>query len=290
MDNYQKTLFPYAYNILGMVDDARDAVQEVLTRYYSVRRMDAVRDEKNYLIKAVINQAINQKKRNSRIVSPEKVWLPEPVATEEEADRELYLKDILSYSLMVLMEKLPALERAVFILAESFEYPHRDIAAFLSITEEYSRKLLSRAKGRLFKPAASVLTKEQKERASALLENYIQAIRQRDIPRLENILADDIAFYADGGPGIRVLSEACTGMEAVAALLLQAYERFQARASIHFLWINHQPAFLFYNNERLTSCLVFEIKSDYSKILQINSIVDPTKLKNLEALSLHGRA
>lgn len=281
MDNYQQLLFPYAYNILGSVDDARDAVQEVLTRYFSAGKTD-IRDEKNYLIKGVINQAINQKKRNSRLISPEAVWLPEPVATEDGADRELYLKDILSYSLMVLMEKLPPLERAVFILSESFEYPHKEIGELLTITEEYSRKLLSRAKARLFKPAAVTTTREQQARITALLENYIDAIRQRDMPRLEHMLADDIAYFADGGGKLKVVAKSCTGSAAVAELLVLVYNRFQMKADVQLRWVNHQPAFLFYMGGKLGNCMIYEFNADYTQILRINTMVDPGKLRNLE--------
>lgn len=282
MDNYQQILFPYAYNILGSVDDAQDTVQEVLTRFFSTPKED-IRDEKNYLIKSVINQAIDQKKRNSRVVSPAAVWLPEPVATEDAADRDVYLKDILSYSLMVLMEKLPPLERAVFILSESFEYPHREIAEILSVTEEHSRKLLSRAKARLYKPVAVTRVKEHQEKVAALMENYIEAIRERDMPRLEHILADDIAFFADGGGKINVLMKTCTGSEKVADLLLRIYKLYQQKDRILFMWINHQPAFLFFRENKLASCMVFDIDADYSKILQVSSIVDPGKLSHLEA-------
>ena len=33
MINYQQLLFPYAYNILGSAEDARDAVQEVVYKF-----------------------------------------------------------------------------------------------------------------------------------------------------------------------------------------------------------------------------------------------------------------
>jgi RNA polymerase sigma-70 factor (ECF subfamily) len=45
--------------------------------------------------------------------------------------------------------------------------------------------------------------------------------------------------------------------------------------------MNHQPAFLFYLGDRLTSCMVFDISPGGDRILRINSVVDPEKLKNL---------
>src|ERR1700754_3093328 len=77
MKDYQQILFPYAYNILGLAEDARDAIQDVLTKYYSDDR-EGIANEKAYLIKSVINHSINLKTRRKRIVQPEG-WLPEPV-------------------------------------------------------------------------------------------------------------------------------------------------------------------------------------------------------------------
>jgi len=38
MQDHSPTLFPYAYNILGSAEDARDVVQDVLTKYYADAR------------------------------------------------------------------------------------------------------------------------------------------------------------------------------------------------------------------------------------------------------------
>lgn len=280
MEDYQKILFPYAYNILGSVEDAKDTVQEVLTNHVAAQR-EGIENEKNYLIRSVINQAITSKNRSKRIVRQSAVWLPEPVATDDAADRNLHLKDILSYSLLVLMEKLNATERAVFILKESFDYSHQEIAEVLSITEEHSRKLLSRSKSKLFKPGATPRTPERDAHTSVILENYIEAIRQRDTQRLENMLSADIVLFADGGGKIRVVADTCSGIAEVAQLVLRAFHTYQSKSRILFTWINHQPAFLYYNKDQLVACQVFDIAYADSKIVQINSILDPEKLKNL---------
>ena len=276
-NDYQQLLFPYAYNILGSAEDARDAIQDVLANYYSAPR-DGITNEKAYLVKSVINRAINKKQRRKLVPQPEE-WLPEPVATES-ADANVYLKDILSYSLLVLLEKLNAKERAVFILKESFDYDHHEIAEILSITEENARKLLSRAKTKLFKPGGeSPRNPVHDAHTNALLQNYIDAIRNRNMPRLEALLAEDIAFFADGGGKINVVRKICTGAAEVAEILTFAYHTYQAHATLKAAVINHQPAFLFYNKDHLTSCVVFDIVGD--RILRINVIVDPEKLKSL---------
>ncbi|NSL90897.1 sigma-70 family RNA polymerase sigma factor [Chitinophaga sp. Mgbs1] len=278
MKDYQNILFPYAYNILGSAEDARDAIQDVLTKFYTDQRQD-IENEKAYLVKSVINHAINMKTRRKQTVQPE-VWLPEPVATES-ADANVYLKDILSYSLLVLLEKLNAKERAVFILKESFDYAHEEIADMLGITVELSRKLLSRAKARLFKPEEKPEVSVRNERTNAMLQNYIDAIRGRNLEKLGSLLAADIAFYADGGGKVNVFRKVCTGASEVADLLTHIYFTYQTKANIVVKEINHQPAMLFYNGDILVACTVFDIAPEDGKILQISAVVDPGKLRSL---------
>src|SRR5690242_17877568 len=119
LTDYQKKLFPYAYNILGSYDDAKDAVQDVVVRHL-LSDNTHIDNESNYLIKSVINQSINIKKRGSKTINS-KTKLPEPIATDN-ADSGIISKDILSYSVLVLLDKLNPKERAVFILKEAFDY------------------------------------------------------------------------------------------------------------------------------------------------------------------------
>src|SRR5688572_4244208 len=124
-----QVLFPYAYNILGAAENAKDVVQDILAKHYASTEQTNIHDLKNYLVRSLVNHAINTKKRLQKTLREGEVWLPEPIATNDTPDRELHLAEILSYSMLVLMERLSATERAVFILRESFDYSHDEIAA-----------------------------------------------------------------------------------------------------------------------------------------------------------------
>src|SRR5699024_12673892 len=120
---------------------------------------------------------------------------------------EVYLNDILSYSLLVLLEHLNAQERAVFILRESFDYSHKEIADVLGINIENSRKLLSRSKTKLYKMNRDIdrpISPERNE-GSTQLDQYKEAIRSRSIERIEKLLQDDIVFYTDDEAKINVV-------------------------------------------------------------------------------------
>ncbi len=278
MKDYPSILFPYAYNILGSAEDARDAVQDILYKWFSGEIKD-VGNEKAYLIKAVINQSINLKEKKKKIRYGDG-WLPEPIATEE-TDKAVQLNDIASYSLLILLEKLNPKERAVFILKEGFDYAHEEIAEVLSSTAENSRQLLRRARRKL---DTDNQTSPLEKPRQLLLQQFLQAVRDKDIHTLEHLLTEDIQYSADGGGVIKVVSTHCSGIKEVIDLMLLVYPRFLATANFVQATVNHQPAFLYYRKEKLFLCQIFSFSAD-GKISQINNVLDPQKLKGLNSVA-----
>ncbi|HKG05843.1 MAG TPA: sigma-70 family RNA polymerase sigma factor [Pedobacter sp.] len=278
MKDYQKRLFPYAYNILGTYDDARDAVQDVVIKYYSADKTD-ITNESNYLIKSVINQSINIKKRNSKATG-HKLSLPEPLSTES-ADGNINRKDIISYSLLVLLDSLNTKERAVFILKEAFDYAHEEIADTLGISIENSRKLLSRAKLKIGQRRSSRINVPFAN--TPLLENYVNAVKNGDVKSLEAMLVKDIAVMTDGGT-ISIVSEFTQGIAETIQLMTYVYANYQSQTLVEITSANHQPALLFYQNGLLSNCQIFSFEEGTGLIKGIYSVVDPEKLKNFRKI------
>lgn len=274
MKNYSDILFPYAYNILGSSEDAKDIVQDMLTKYLSLDK-DHIENEIGYLTKSVINQSINAKKKK-KTISAEVIWLPEPISTEK-ADDYIHKEEILSYSMLTLLEKLTAKERAVFILKESYDYSHQEVAETLGCTMENSRKILSRAKNKL--KSSRVASKKTYQADTAPLKQYIEVMKSGDITALEKLLSKDILLAADGGEHVKVVRAVTNGIRDVSKLSLYVYKAFLTGLEIRISSINHQPAILYYQNGDLYNCQVFEMED--MKIRSIYSIVDPQKLKSL---------
>ena len=279
LKDYKNILFPYAYNILGSAEDAKDAVQDILTKYITSQN-ENVDNIKAYLIKSVINRSINIKNRRKRIDYND-VWLPEPIATEQ-TDTNINMKEILSYSMLILLEKLNAKERAVFILKEAFGYSHSDIAEMLSTTEENSRKLLSRAKTKLGNSVSQDRLTTEETIAPGYLERYIDVIRNRDIDELIKLLSDDITVASDGGGKVQAMRKLVTGKNRASKALFGLYHKFQKSLSAVFTMVNHQPAILFYFQGTLVTCQIYNVNEHDSKIHEVSSILDPDKLKNIE--------
>ena len=272
---YDRLLTTYAYNILGSYEDAKDVVQDAYLRFIQ-RKKTELEDEKAYLVRTVINLSINSKNRQKRErKSYPGEWLPEPVATEH-ADTLLNRKEILSYSLMVLLEKLTAKQRAVFILKEAFNYDHKEIAEVLDITEDNSRKLLNRAKEQL-----QVLeTITPSKQADAYIDKYLSVIQNADLPQLEKMLHEEVMVISDGGGKVAAFRKPITGREAVAKLLEGIYKKFYSHIDIRKSFINNQPALCYIEDGRLINCQVFSIQKNV--LHNIYFIRNPDKLKALE--------
>lgn len=275
IDSLQQLLTSYAYNILGSYEEAKDVVQDVLLQRLNGNN-DKIENEKAYLTRSVINRAINAKNRQKKMLSAYPGnWLPEPVATEG-ADHDLHQKDILSYSLMVLLEKLDARQRAIFILKEAFDYDHEEIAQVLDISVENSRKILSRAKKELKTTNLDSVVKTP----AGYLDKYIDIIRSGDTKRLEQLLSDDIVVVSDGGGKVAAALHPLEGKGPALLFLSGIYRKFYQQRPIEKGFVNHHPALFFYEEEQLVTCQVFELQDGV--IHRTYFLRNPDKLASLQ--------
>lgn len=277
MTDYHQLLFPYAYNILGTIDLAQDAIQDVLTSFLSAKK-DHIENEKSYLIRAVINRSINIKQKNDKLRSND-IWLPEPIATER-SDAEIQRQEILSYSMLILLEQLNAKERAVFILKEAFDYSHEEISTLLSISTENSRKLLSRGRTKLANDH-KVFPSQVEKVPIANLETYIKVIQERDFKALEALLAKDVTLASDGGGKVKATRKRINGSDPVTRFLIGIYHKFKRDVNFTSTEYNHQPAILYRDNKQVYNCQVFTFQQ--GKISQIHNVLDPDKLRHIRS-------
>ena len=276
LKDYQAKLFPYAYNILGSVDDANDVIQDVVVNYIESNR-DGIRNELQYLVKSVINKSINLKMRNKKMVG-QTTWLPEPIATEN-ADKKINTGEIISYAMLVLLEYLNPKERAVFILKEIFDYSHQEIGQIFSVSIDNSKQLLSRAKSTLKEHNSNFNLSSNY--SDDFLSKYVEIIRNGDVKKLEEILSEHITAKTDGGGKGKGFTEPISGHEKVALLLLKGFDLYLKKRRIEFKSLNHTPALLFYKGNKLLACQMFDTDPGTGKINNLYSIGDRKKLGRL---------
>ncbi len=275
-DQQQSRLIPLAYNVLGDMNEARDVVQELLSHYF-LNPTDHIENHDAYLTRSVINRAINAKKKiKVRRESYNGMWLPTPVGTEDDVYRSVDKRYILNYSLLVLLERLTPRERAVFILKESFDYQHSDIAAVLELREDYCRQLFRRARKKLDTSRTVELKRETKNETVVALTH---AILQGDIEKVKQLLAADVNSMSDGG-SLRAARNILVGRDRVGRFLTALYNKYFIPGSeVVHTTINYLPALVFRANRIIYRCVVFEIHDE--KIENVFIVINPEKLTEI---------
>jgi RNA polymerase sigma factor (sigma-70 family) len=145
-DEHRELLIAVAYRVLGRVSDAEDVVQEAWLRWAKVDRAE-VADPRAFLVRVTTRLAIDRlrrvKARRESYVGP---WLPEPLITGRDVAEDIALAESVSLALLVVLETLSPLERAVFVLREAFAMPYSEIAEILDRSEVAVRQLARRAR------------------------------------------------------------------------------------------------------------------------------------------------
>jgi RNA polymerase sigma-70 factor (ECF subfamily) len=142
-------LFGIASRVLGAAHDADDVVQDAWIRWHRTERTE-VRDSAAFLATTTTRLAINAiqsaRARHETQIEP---TLLERVDSHSDPLLDTQRAEALDQAATELLEKLSPSERAVYVLREAFDYPHRDIAAVLPVSEANARQLHARARRRL---------------------------------------------------------------------------------------------------------------------------------------------
>jgi RNA polymerase sigma factor (sigma-70 family) len=132
---YRKLLFAIAYRLLGSAADAEDVVQDAWFKWSGADR-SRVSDAKAYLARIVSNLAVERlrstRRQRETYVGP---WLPEPILTQADAAEDVATAESVSLAMLVVLETLSPLERAVFVLKEVFDFSYPEIAEAVDRSE-----------------------------------------------------------------------------------------------------------------------------------------------------------
>ncbi len=269
-------LFGLAYRMTGSAADADDLVQETWLRWQRAET-DEIRTPRAFLTTVLTRLAISHMQsaqvRREEYVGP---WIPEPVVTAAPPD-PVELAESLQMAFLVLLESLSPQERAVFLLAEVFEYPHAEIAAILGKNEEACRQLLHRAKKAVarrsprFAPAPEVVQN--------LSSRFFQAVQAGRVDEVMSLLDDRAVVWSDGGGRTRAALNPIYGSDRVARFLIGIARKtghdLVARATL----INGQPGILGFHNGTAQTAIVLDFDRD--RICAIYIVVNPDKLQRL---------
>src|SRR3954471_2340247 len=182
--------FASAYRMLGSVAEAEDVVQEAFLRLH---RTKDVEHPKAFLTTVTTRLAIDQlRSARARRETYPGPWLPEPVVTDARPD-----DDSVSMALLVTLESLTPVERAVFLLHDVFDYGYDEIAEIVGKSRENCRQLALRARRHV--DARRPRFEPSREQREALAARFFDAVRDGDLDGLVALLADDATMTGDGG-------------------------------------------------------------------------------------------
>ena len=193
-------LFTVAYEMLEVAADAEDVVQEAWLRWSRVDPT-TVHDPRAYLVRIVIRLSLNRFRTLSRqretYVGP---WLPEPLVTVADVADDVELADSVSTAMLLVLQTLTPVERAVFVLREVFDVPYDEIAEGVDRTPAAVRQIAHRAREHV----AARRPRQRVDRVehAAVLERFRVAADTGDLQALVDVLAPDVLLVTDGG-GVR---------------------------------------------------------------------------------------
>ncbi|MFI9534933.1 sigma-70 family RNA polymerase sigma factor [Nocardia fusca] len=279
-----------AYRLLGSAADAEDTVQDAFLRWQAADR-EYIEVPEAWLTKIVTNLALDRlrsaRMRRERAVG---AWMPEPLLDGDPmlgpADT-VEQRESVTLAVLTLMERLPPVERAVYVLREAFAYSHAEIAEFLGITEAGSQQHAHRARRRI--SAAGNASEIDRAAARRIVEAFVDAASSGRTERLVALLTDDATGISDGA-GLRSAGKPIRypTPQRIAAAMRAGFAPSPAKRrlaggspAIHAAVVNGSPAMLATLADRVVGVVVLELRGD--RIAGVRGIATAARLDRLTA-------
>lgn len=279
-EEHRRRLFSLAYRMLGSAAEAEDAVQDAYLRWHGTEP-GQVSAPGPWLAKVLTNLCLNRlasaRVRRVEYVGP---WLPEPVRTDDGAlgpMERAEQREAVSLAMLVLMERLTPPERAAVVLRDAFGYSHRDIAGVIGCSEANARQLYRRAKQHLADGRQRFVSSSGS--SSALLVRFLTAAAQGALSELEELLAEDVVAWSDGGGKVGAARRPVAGREKVARFLAGLFARWAGGVRTEMVEANGSAVVLGREDGELTALGALEVGE--SGIIGIRIIRNPDKLSFL---------
>ena len=267
-------LLRLAYSELGDLGEAEDVVQEAWLRLERVDA-DAIENLDGWLTTVVGRLALDRLRsarvRRETYVGP---WLPEPLVSDDPADR-VTLDESVSYALLTVLEQLSPAERTAFVLHDVFDVPFGEVAEVVGRTPEAVRQLASRAR-RHVKRERPHLTASSDEHDRAV-RAFAQAAAEGDLESLVAVLDPDVVWTSDGGGRAPAVRTPQHGAERVARMWAALGRRFAGEPAE--IRLNGRLGLMLASIDGHRAALSFVV--DDGRIARIDSVRNPEKLRRL---------
>ena len=274
-----------AYRMLGSFAEADDAVQEAWLR---LSRSDAsgVENLGGWLTTIVARVCLNVlRSRSTRREEPMGVHVPDPVISRADGttpEDEALLADSVGLALHVVLDTLTPAERLAFVLHDMFDLPFDEIAPMVGRSPAAARQLASRARRRV--RGADVHAPDPDiARQREVVDAFFAAAHQGDFDALVAVLDPDVVLRSDGGTAHPEVSVVLHGAAAVAG---QALTLAQPSALKRPALVNGAAGVVVTVGGQLYVVMGFTVSR--GKIVEIDAIIDPERLRRLDLPVLDG--
>jgi DNA-binding Lrp family transcriptional regulator len=178
--------------------------------------------------------------------------------------------------MLVVLETLAPVERAVFVLREVFDTPYDEIAETVGKSPVAVRQIAHRARQHVAmrRPRMQVDNATQRQ----VLERFMEAARTGEVDALLEVLAPDVVMVADGGGVAVAIRQPIHGAAKVAALL-SGFGRQIDGLTATTISINGAPALVLQVPGEADTLLTVAI--DEGRVTRIYAMRNPHKLTRI---------
>ncbi|MFF1448405.1 sigma-70 family RNA polymerase sigma factor [Streptomyces sp. NPDC058274] len=282
--DHRELLFAIVYNLLGSVADTDDVLQDTWLSWTGRANrspVEGIGNPRAYLVRIAVNHALARRaavtRRRETYVGP---WLPEPLLDEpvsdDSADRALRAESV-SLAMLVVLESLTPLERAVFVLNEVFGYAHTEIADVIDRSPSAVRQLAHRARAHVH--ARRPLYRAHPRVRQEATERFVAAALGGDIAALMEILAPDVTVWTDAGAtaGLRPVH----GRDKAARMLAGYATRRGAHLDIRYRRVNGDDSAVVFEGASPYAVMVMDLTPEGDQVSDVYIVTNPEKLAHV---------
>lgn len=278
-ESLRHSLLGTSYRILGSWTDAEDVVQEAWLRWE--RHHAEVEHPPAWLTTVTVRTSIDSlRARQARREEYPGEWLPEPISLAPEPHEVAEHRSSISVGVLVMMESLSPLERAVFVLREAFGWPYAEIAVMLERTEAAVRQLDHRARSHLEGRSERFTAADEAVRAAT--EQFLAACVGGSIETMLEILAPGVRLHSDGGGEGKAPLRLIRSTDKVARFLLAIVQGPFQQPGFRVDWVdvNGRPGLLTSCAGQPVSVVTVEL-DPVGRIEEIFLFAAPSKLRRI---------
>jgi RNA polymerase sigma-70 factor (ECF subfamily) len=284
----RRRLTGIAYRITGSLADAEDVLQEAWLRFSKAwASSERIERPAAWLTTVVGRIALDHLKAARRerevYVGP---WLPEPIASDPLAvsrpgpEEMAELASSLTLGFLHMLETLAPVERVIFVLADVFDVPFKEIAETVGKSPDACRQIASRARRRVH-DARPHRYQPPDDEAARVVASMLAATTAGDIDGLVKLLAEDAVLVSDGGAHKRAARHPIKGRDRLARFLANIGKRYEsARAVFEPVALNGELGIVISLDGEREAAINFQVEDGL--VQEVHIIVADDKLAALD--------